>query len=90
MKVTDIAHSVGKSKTHIYRTLNDESYNKHDLGKIMILLNFEEETLKNMFLDDTFIEMCEIAVAKGRNNKVKEFASHCKALHLYLKGNNAL
>ena len=86
MKSSDIAKQIGKSKTHVYRTINDENYNKHDFGKIMLLLNFEEDTLKEMFLDERFLELCTTGIEKSRSAKIREFASHCKAIHLYFKG----
>jgi len=86
MKISDVSKSIGKSKTHVYRTLNDDSYNKNDFGKIVTLLNFEEETLTNMFTDERFLELCEVGISKARSPVIRDFSSNCKALHLYLKG----
>lgn len=85
MKKKEVAKLVGKSVRHVERTLNDDSYKKHDLEKIVVLLDFETNTLPKIFKDPRFVDMCETTVQKSRRTAVREFAAYCKAISIYLR-----
>jgi len=56
-----------------------------ELDKIMYSLTFFEETLPHLFVDKRFVDMCDVAIAKGRTIAVKEFAALLKHYSLYLQ-----
>lgn len=89
MNITEIAKRIKKSPSYVYKTLQGKNNGK-DIEKITLLLNFEERTLPDLFLNDCFLELCETAIMKSKNLKTKEFAAYCKQLHLFMKGKNAL
>ena len=87
MKPKEVAQIAKVSPNTVYKKKQGrvQSYNPETVNLVLGLLDFHNEYLKDIFLEQAFIEICETAIAKSRKPDIREFAALCKHASLALK-----
>jgi hypothetical protein len=73
----EVGRIIGKSESYVNKALAGK-IKTDELDRILMTLTFFEETLPEIFIDERFVEVCDVAILKGKTIRVRQFASRLK------------